>query len=447
MHSLLQPFKYNIPFYTEYMNDRQRYQKSLLDYANKKASEIDDEVQLPRSILSVPDGETLNLADWETVVKLLLRQSLVKSDYSTHHHIRDRWLEVKAHFEDPFLSYFNATKTYRLVQKSHEPFSSPTFEALFLEITRDNIVTETERSFLQEKAKVYGISKSLVDQALAESNPALHTFRNYVTEICRDGIVTIIERQFLEEKSKSYNIPSGLMESMIEEEIRISCHILSLRERKIFYELIIQCLIINFIYKENKQIRKVATAIENLSLSEDEVEMDRNISSLIEENRILIIDLVESKIGHKLPADLNQLEIADWVNAFGFSYLSHEEAIFRDANLTRFRNWDEYVIDPIEVLTQPSDGNLFRIYFNGFDYHFISSDSIRTLFTYQVNGTKIFVSISSLHSLYSNQNPQTLFKFIVTLIAAKMMDDRIAIDDFFDTLHFLQTKITKVDHE
>lgn len=446
MHALLQPFKYNIPFYTDYLADVRRYQSSLLAYSKQQEKGQQKEADSSKSILSISAVGEFSVSEWETVISLLFRQSLEKENHGTRHHIRDRWSEISTRFSDPFSWYLCVTKSYRRAEKNQNPFSSKTFDALFLEITRDNIVTEVELSFLREKARDYGVSETQLEKALERANPALHAFSNFVSEVCRDGIVTENERFFLEEKAITYNIPIELALSLLDEELKLARNFLALRQSEQFYELVTQCLILHFVSREHTQVREVTSAIEKLSDQDDELSLE-TIQYYIDLNRNLIIESVEGRIGHVLPDSLRQLETHEWVSAFDFKYRPLVEVMPGNSCGVQLDEWSEAKIDLSEPLNRPSDEGLFHIYFNGFDYYFIESDTTRTLFTYQVNGSKIFVSTSSLHPLHSQKDQQPLFKFIVTLIAAKMMDERIAIDDFFDTLHFLQTRLSKEDRQ
>lgn len=140
MHSLLRPFKYNIPFYSEFISEPLRYYGVL-------SVELKDSIGISEgSIIESQFSE--GSFDWESVMSALLKETQNRAERGTHHSLRDRWAEFSKHFLDPFNAFLSIIEIDRSLQFDVKRFSNPAFEDIFQEIVRDNIITEVEKAYL-----------------------------------------------------------------------------------------------------------------------------------------------------------------------------------------------------------------------------------------------------------------------------------------------------------
>ena len=443
MHSLLKPLKYNIPYLPEYLADLRKYHAESSTSLRDESHEA-SEIRKARNYLSSKEEPgSVGQLYWKVIIEDLCKDKEIHSRSGRNNQIRDRWLEANAYFNNPFVYFFQKTAFPRPIKQKAKLFSSSTFNALFLEITRDNIITKAELSFLHEKAKDYGVEWTEVEEALQEENPAIHALSNYVLEVCRDGVVTVAEREFLEEKAASYNISSTLLNRMLSKQLLSSRAFLKFRKNKIFYECVVQNLLLIFISPDNQAAKEFSFG-DNIFETQNTTESNKDLlKNELQIKKRLLVESLEKRLGHSIPDVFLNFNTFDWARELGFTPLDHSDALLKSDQLNKPDGWINEMIDLNEPLAPKNNGLVHSLNFNGFDYDFIKVAGARHLFDYQISGTNIQVSLAASHPLFPKQDQDIFFKFIATLISAKLLDDRIAIDDFFDTLYFLQSKISK----
>ena len=120
---------------------------------------------------------------------------------------------LKSQIDSPFEHFFNLN-SYNIDHLSFVE-DSPEFDLIIREVCRNNIVTEKERLYLEEKAKEYFIDSEKLHRYLKNPFLGFETFKIFIDQICDDGVVTPIERDYIHEKAEEYNVPKTLLNKMI----------------------------------------------------------------------------------------------------------------------------------------------------------------------------------------------------------------------------------------
>jgi hypothetical protein len=197
-------FYSHIPTKKEFRSNISNYEKRLESiYLETNITELK---QIKKSILLIKN-HLEDEYDWE----LVYRNFKAGIDFQ----------DVKFNYRGELLVRY-AQNSYKqfliLLESAKENLNfneNERFTKIIEEICRDNIVTDTEKDFLYEKADYFGISHDKVELYLAND------FRNYpsfivlINEICEDGIITSKERKYINEKASLYKIPTDQVDKLI----------------------------------------------------------------------------------------------------------------------------------------------------------------------------------------------------------------------------------------
>lgn len=127
---------------------------------------------------------------------------------------RDEFKILKASLGNPFYFFSKIIDPVKFNNNIH--FQSFEFQKIFDEVTRDNIITQTEKDYLIEKGVDFGVESKLIKKGLKEIDfKGYNSFKLLIDEICEDGIITEVERRYINEKAKQYNVDSHLLDQLI----------------------------------------------------------------------------------------------------------------------------------------------------------------------------------------------------------------------------------------
>ena len=154
--------------------------------------------------------------------------------------------KLKGYIKNPIKEFFMLTD--RNVENISFASENPKFHKILKEISRDNVITENERSYIFEKAEEHFIDKSKLTLYLDNPFIGFESFKIFINQICEDGIVTEVERDYIDEKAKQYNVPAEKIDEMISVGLIRAAGIERLSNKEGFYDVI---LIYLFAYSFN----------------------------------------------------------------------------------------------------------------------------------------------------------------------------------------------------
>lgn len=136
-----------------------------------------------------------------------------KNIYSKDFEFKREISVLKSQLVNPFKHFFDLCN----MNMEHISFveESIEFDRIIREVCRDNIITKTERLYLEEKAKEFFIDSNKLKRYLDNPFFGYETFKIFIDQICEDGIITETERKYISEKSDQYNVPKDKIEEMI----------------------------------------------------------------------------------------------------------------------------------------------------------------------------------------------------------------------------------------
>jgi len=250
--------------------------------------------------------------------------------------------QLKVQIVEPFKFYFSLSN----INLEHLSFreDSSEFDSIIREVCRDNIVTEKERVYLEEKAAEYFINPDKLKTYL--ENPFLghETFKIFIDQICEDGVVTDTELQYINEKAKQYNVPPLILEKMISEGILRAQFSVELSQDNNFYEIVLI-----YLFANTFNIKIVKQKISDYFLKQDE----NNIATKELDNKkneffIVLQGVMSEKQDFFGLKTLNKTTIFQYYETLDIetkklSYLTQQSKIDKKETSTSLE-W-EYIID------------------------------------------------------------------------------------------------------
>ena len=288
---------------------------------------------------------------------------------------------LKSLLSDPFKNFFDLCN----MNMKHISFAeeSTDFDHIIREVCRDNIITKTERLYLEEKAKEYFIDSNKLERYLDNPFFGYETFKIFVDQICEDGIVTDIERKYIIEKSDQYNVPKAKMEEMINLGLANSSLFSKNIKIKEFYDIILI-----YILSYSFDIKNLTSYIsERFKLgkfnSEQEILLTKSFT--LEELKISLLR------DHSINVD--ELESVDQIfKKLNISYVEFKQALARH-NI----NKNEPSKSTIEQQKLSFDTIQEKIYIGSLkieDVEIIKSNKLSRLFDVRFLGSKICIDYS-----------------------------------------------------
>lgn len=197
---------------------------------------------------------------------------------------------LKSLLSDPFKNFFDLCN----MNMKHISFAeeSTDFDHIIREVCRDNIITKTERLYLEEKAKEYFIDSNKLKRYLDNPFFGYETFKIFVDQICEDGIITDTESKYINEKASQYNVPKELLEKMISTGLMRVKFGAQHSQNKDFYEIVLIYLFANAY--DLKSVQERLARILNI---DHDVE---SISDLLETEKEVLFDILKKELNKKM---------------------------------------------------------------------------------------------------------------------------------------------------
>ena len=188
-------------------------------------------------------------------------------------------------FQNPFLHFFKLVDD--LIESKSFNSESPEFDRILREVCRNNVITQIEREFLEEKANEYFIDTQRLHAFLENPFVGHETFKRFIDQVCADGIITDSEKAYINEKSIEYNVPASTLEKMISNGL-FQAHIkTSAINNHSFYEIATMYLIASA-FNKNSITDSLQWMIKEMSTEKD------NDTALKEFSEMIFKDLKNS---------------------------------------------------------------------------------------------------------------------------------------------------------
>ena len=188
-------------------------------------------------------------------------------------------------FQNPFLHFFKLVDD--LIESKSFNSESPEFDRILREVCRNNVITQIEREFLEEKANEYFIDTQRLHAFLENPFVGHETFKRFIDQVCADGIITNSEKAYINEKSIEYNVPASTLEKMISNGL-FQAHIkTSAINNHSFYEIATMYLIASA-FNKNSITDSLQWMIKEMSTEKD------NDTALKEFSEMIFKDLKNS---------------------------------------------------------------------------------------------------------------------------------------------------------
>lgn len=216
---------------------------------------------------------------------------------------------------NPFKNYFSLSS----MNMEHISFKddSVEFDKIIREVCRDNIITNNEKKYIEEKASEYFIDPEKLKRYLDNPFFGYESFKIFIDQICEDGIITEVERVYIVEKAKQYNVSKAKMEEMIKIGLVRSSLLKKLSKSVEFYEIVLTYLVSHsFNIKSTKNIIFEAIQDGRFNISED----------LISISFIVIQDL-KQKLSIKSNALSEWDNIKQLLEKLNISFIDNEKAL------------------------------------------------------------------------------------------------------------------------
>ena len=166
---LLYPLIYELPLPS-------KFRAQAADIARKYSLFANDDLawtanKLRPALMSAQGGYTSD-EEWK-IIYSALKKSLTEETDEFSSVYRQNYTRLKQHLENPYHYFLLASDA--AIENISFAEENQRFDMLFLESTRDNVITDAERDLLYEKASQYGINTDRLDLALKiNSKPIFH---------------------------------------------------------------------------------------------------------------------------------------------------------------------------------------------------------------------------------------------------------------------------------
>jgi hypothetical protein len=296
--------------------------------------------------------------------------------------------QLKAQIADPFKYYFSLSN----ISIQHQSFreDSSEFDSIIREVCRDNIVTEKERAYLEEKAAEYFINPDKLKIYL--DNPFLghETFKIFIDQICEDGVVTDTELQYINEKAKQYNVPSHILEKMISAGILRSQFAEGLSLDDNFYEIVLI-----FLFANVYNIKTIQQKLSDLLIDQPD---NKKVTNQLEIKKIDLFNLLQEAV--LLKPELKTIHTHNPKNIFELYSVINIE-ILEFSNIRQTNNTVKEPLDDIKMdcETYHLDGYTFVV-------ETVKQD-LAPLFWSKTEGLRQYIYVNETHpkyKLYSNDS-------------------------------------------
>ena len=210
---------------------------------------------------------------------------------------------LKSLLSDPFKNFFDLCN----MNMKHISFAeeSTDFDHIIREVCRDNIITKTERLYLEEKAKEYFIDSNKLKRYLDNPFFGYETFKIFVDQICEDGIITDTESKYINEKASQYNVPKELLEKMISTGLMRAKFGAQLSQNKDFYDIVLIYLFASAFGL--KSVQEILARILNIDRYVE------SISDLLETEKEVLFDAFCKAVNEKKELEALQIESANTI--------------------------------------------------------------------------------------------------------------------------------------
>lgn len=224
--------------------------------------------------------------------------------------------QLKELLTNPYKNYFSLSN----MNMGHISFKddSVEFDKIIREVCRDNIITNNEKKFIEEKASEYFINPEKLKRYLDNPFFGYESFKIFIDQICEDGIITDTEREYIVEKAKQYNVSEEKMEEMINIGLVRSSLLKKLSKSEEFYEIVLTYLVSHsFDIKSTKNI--IFEAIQDGRFNKID-----NLSSI----HFIVIEDLKQKLSIKFKSLSGWVNIKKLIEKLNINFIDNSKALF-----------------------------------------------------------------------------------------------------------------------